>query len=203
MPYNPQQNGVAERKKRTICEATKAMMFDQDLPNSLWAEATSTAVYIQNRCPHEILKDNTPEEVFSGIKLEVGHLRIFECPMYIHVRKEKRTKMKPLGKKGFFVRFNENSKAYRIYVPGQTKIEVRRDVTFHEEAAFKKSRELQHESETVQPASPSSENEERDDQREEPREGPSNEPLEPVEVLERNLEEPPTKRKPGWLKEIV
>jgi hypothetical protein len=48
MPYNPQQNGVAERKNRTICEAAKAMMFDQDLPNSLWAEATSTAVYIQN-----------------------------------------------------------------------------------------------------------------------------------------------------------
>jgi hypothetical protein len=46
VPYNPQQNGVAERKNRTICEAAKAMRFDQDLPNSLWAEATSTAVYI-------------------------------------------------------------------------------------------------------------------------------------------------------------
>jgi hypothetical protein len=76
-------------------------------------------------------------------------------------------------------------------------------VTFHEEAAFKKSRELQQESEAVQPASPSSENEESDDQREEPREGPSNKPLEPAEVLERTLEEPPVKRKPGWLKEIV
>jgi hypothetical protein len=46
MPYNPQKNGVAERKNKTICEATKAMMFDQDLPNSLWEEATSTVVYI-------------------------------------------------------------------------------------------------------------------------------------------------------------
>jgi hypothetical protein len=54
-----------------------------------------------------------------------------------------------------------------------------------------------------QPASPSSENEESDDQREEPREGPSNEPLESAEVLERTLEEPPAKRKLGWLKEIV
>jgi hypothetical protein len=44
VPYNPQQNGVAERKNRTICEATKAMMFDQDLPNSLWAKATFTTV---------------------------------------------------------------------------------------------------------------------------------------------------------------
>jgi hypothetical protein len=97
VPYNPQQNGVAERKNKTICEATKAMMFDQDLPNSLWAEATSTVVHIQNRCPRAIFKDKTPEEVFSGIKPEVGHLRIFECPVYIHVPKEKRTKMEPLG----------------------------------------------------------------------------------------------------------
>jgi transposase InsO family protein len=46
MPYNPQQNGVVERKNKTICEAMKEMMFDQDLPNYLWEEATSTVVYI-------------------------------------------------------------------------------------------------------------------------------------------------------------
>ena len=81
VPYNPQQNGVAERKNRTICEAAKAMMFDQDLPNSLWVEATGTTVYIQNRCPHAILEDKTPEEAFSSKKPEVGHLRVFECPV--------------------------------------------------------------------------------------------------------------------------
>ena len=56
-------------------------------------------------------------------------------------------------------------------------------MTFHEEVAFNKSRELQQESEAVQPSSPSSENEESDDQREEPHEGPSNDPLELSEVL--------------------
>jgi hypothetical protein len=178
------------------------MMFDQDLPNSLWAEATSTAVYIQNMCPHAILKDKTPEEVFSVIKPEVGYLRIFGSPVYIHVPKEKRTKMEPSGKKGAFVGYNENSKAYRIYVPGQRQIEVSRDVTFNEKVAFKKSKELQ-DSEAVHPASLSSESEDSNVQREEPHEGPSDEPLEPAEELERTLEEPPAKRKPGWLKETM
>jgi hypothetical protein len=68
--YNPQKNGVVERKNRTICEVAKEMMFDQDLPNSLWAEATSTAVYIQNKCPHAILKDKTPEESSQGSNLK-------------------------------------------------------------------------------------------------------------------------------------
>jgi hypothetical protein len=176
MPYNPQQNGVVERKNRTICEAVKEMMFDQDLPNSLWAEATSTSMYNQNRCPHVVLKEKTHEEVYSGIKPEVGHLRIFGCPVYIHVPKEKRTNMEPSGKKGVFVGYSENSKDYMIYVPSQRQIEVRRYVDFHEEVAFKKSREIQQELEAVQLASPSFENDESDDQREEPHEGPSNEP---------------------------
>jgi hypothetical protein len=179
------------------------MMFDQDLPNSLWEEATSIVVYIQNRFPHSILKEKSLEEVFSRIKPEVGNLRIFGCPVYIHVPKEKRTKMEPSGKKGVFVGYSENSKAYMIYVPSQRKIEVSRDVTFREEVAFKKSRELRQESKAVHPASPSSENENSDDQREEPPEGPINEPLEPAKVLEITLEEPPAKMKPRWFKEIV
>jgi hypothetical protein len=73
---------------KTICEAAEAMLFNQDLPNSLWAEATDTTVYIQNRCLHAILENETPGEAFSGKKPEVGHLGVFECPGYIHVPKK-------------------------------------------------------------------------------------------------------------------
>jgi hypothetical protein len=135
--YNPPQNGVVERKNRTICEVARAMMYDQNLLLSLWAEATGTAVYIQNRCPHKALEAKTPEEVFTGMKPSVDHLRIFGSLVYIHIPKEKRTKLKPSGKKGTFVGYSETSKAYKIYIPGQKFIEVSRDVTFHEEPAFR------------------------------------------------------------------
>ena len=62
-PYNPQQNGVVERKSRTIMEATKAMLHDQDLLMHLWEEATCIAVYVQNHTLHRVLEKKTLEEV--------------------------------------------------------------------------------------------------------------------------------------------
>jgi hypothetical protein len=69
----------------------------------------------------------------------VKNLRIFGCPVYFHIPKDKMNKLEPLGKKGIFMGYSESSKAYRIYIPKQHKIEVSRDVTFNENMAFKKS----------------------------------------------------------------
>ena len=111
VPYNPQQNGVAERKNRTICEAAKAMLTDLDLPLSLWVEVAYTAVYIQNRSPHAIMGEKT-QEVFTGKKPVVDHMRIFGTPVYVHVPKEKTNKLEPSGKKGIFVGYRDCPKAY-------------------------------------------------------------------------------------------
>jgi hypothetical protein len=68
-------------------------------------------------------------------------LRIFGCLIYIHVPKDKRKKLEPSGKKGIFVGYSESSKAYRIYVPSQQKVETSRDVTFNENTTFNRSRQ--------------------------------------------------------------
>ena len=121
-------------------EAARTMLHDQDLPMHLWEEATRTTVYVQNRTPHRVLKNKTPEEVFSGKKPEFNHLRIFGCPVYIQISKEKRTKLDPSRKKGIFVGYSESSKDYRIYFLGLKKIDIRRDVTFDDDSAYNKSR---------------------------------------------------------------
>ena len=87
-------------------------------------------MYVQNHTPHRVLENKTHEDVFSSKKLEVNHLRIFGCSMYIHIPKVKRTKLDPSGKKGIFVGYSESSKAYRIYFPGFKNINISRDVTF-------------------------------------------------------------------------
>ena len=103
-------------------------------------EAARIALYVQNRTPHRVLENKTPEEVFSGKKPEVIHLRIFSCPVYIHIPKEKRTKLDPSGKKAIFVVYSKSLKAYKIYFPGYNKIDISRDVTFDEETCYNKSR---------------------------------------------------------------
>ena len=58
----------------------------------LWDEASIVVVYVQNRLSHNALEFKTPEEMYTGKKPEVSHLKIFGCPVYVHILKEKRTK---------------------------------------------------------------------------------------------------------------
>jgi hypothetical protein len=106
----------------------------------LWEEATMTTVYVHNRFPHNALGLKTPEKFFTRKKLEVIHLKIFGCPVFTHIPKEKRNKLEPSRNKGIFVGYCEVSKAFKIYIPGHRHIEISRDVTFDEEATLKKSR---------------------------------------------------------------
>ncbi|GKC09911.1 putative ribonuclease H-like domain-containing protein [Tanacetum coccineum] len=79
----PQQNGVAERKNRTLIEAARTMLADSKLPTTFWAEAVSTACYVQNRVlivkPH----NKTPYELFRGFKPAIGFMKPFGCHVTI------------------------------------------------------------------------------------------------------------------------
>ncbi|GJV65174.1 retrovirus-related pol polyprotein from transposon TNT 1-94, partial [Tanacetum coccineum] len=79
----PQQNGVAERKNKTLIEAARTMLADSKLPTTLWTEAVNTACYVQNRVlvikPH----NKTPYELFLGRKHVLSFMRPFGCPATI------------------------------------------------------------------------------------------------------------------------
>jgi len=74
VPYNLEQNGVVDRKNRSIEESVSAMLHDRDLPKLLWGGASKTIVYVQNRSPHKSLDNMTPEEAFTRNKPSVYHL---------------------------------------------------------------------------------------------------------------------------------
>ena len=78
--------------------------------------------------------------MYTGKKTEVSHLNIFGCPVYVHILKEKRTKLDPSGNKGIFVGYCEVSKSFRIYISRFHHIEISMDVTFDEETTLNKYR---------------------------------------------------------------
>ena len=76
-PYNPPQNGVAERKNRSLMEMARCMVKSQALPHSFWLEAVMCATYVLNRCPTKALQSITPYEAWHDRKPSIGHMHVF------------------------------------------------------------------------------------------------------------------------------
>ena len=90
--YTPQQNGVSERRNRTIVEIIWTMINEKRLPKYFWVKVVDTTNHILNRCQPKALKDYTPFEALSEIKPSICHFNIFGCICYAHAPAEKRTK---------------------------------------------------------------------------------------------------------------
>ena len=73
VPKSPKQNGVVERLNRTLGVMTRSMLSGSILPKKFWAEAMSTAAYLQNQSPTKVVKGMTPYEAFHGNKLNGSH----------------------------------------------------------------------------------------------------------------------------------
>jgi hypothetical protein len=95
---------LIRRKNKTIIKEINATIHDQNISMILWAEACMTP-YMS---PQQILKNITLKESFTGVKPKIEHFRIFGCPVYFHIPKEKRSKQDPSGRKGIFVGYNES-----------------------------------------------------------------------------------------------
>lgn len=133
--YTPQQNGVAERANRTIVEMARCMLISSKLPESLWAEAVNTAVYLRNRSPTSLLM-KTPYEMWSGVKPAVYHLRIFGCRAFALDKRPGKSKFAAKSVECTMVGYSPESKAYRLYVKTSRKIIKSRDVKFFENSGL-------------------------------------------------------------------
>ena len=70
----------------------RSMLAGSILPQKLWAEAMSTAVYLRNQSPTKAVKGMTPHEAFHGNKPNVKHLRVFGCVAFAHMAKDEQKK---------------------------------------------------------------------------------------------------------------
>nr|GFC42567.1 hypothetical protein [Tanacetum cinerariifolium] len=111
---NPQQNGVVERKNRTLVEAVRTMLIFSHAPLFLWAEAIATTCYTQNH---------------------ISYLHVFGALCYPKNDREDIGKLVAKGDIGFFIGYSANYVAYRVYNWRTRKIMETMNVTFDELSA--------------------------------------------------------------------
>ncbi|GJT04069.1 retrovirus-related pol polyprotein from transposon TNT 1-94 [Tanacetum coccineum] len=127
-----QQNGVAERKNRTLIEAARTMLADSKLPTTFWAEAVNTACYVQNRVLVTKPHNKTPYEIFFGRKPALGFMRPFGCLVTILNTIDHLGKFDGKDDEGLFVGYSINSKAFRVFNSRTRIVEENLHVQFSE-----------------------------------------------------------------------
>jgi transposase InsO family protein len=111
----PQQNGVVERKNRTVQEMARTMLMDSKLTDIFWTQAVHTTVHIQNRVMLRNNTDKTPYELWKGRPANVKHFRVFGSKCYIKREDGRMGKFDSRVDKGILVGYSSTRKAYKCY----------------------------------------------------------------------------------------
>ncbi|KAJ9561989.1 hypothetical protein OSB04_007149 [Centaurea solstitialis] len=111
----PQQNGVVERRNRTLVEAARTMLAYSKLPMFLWAEAVDTACYTQNRSIVNNRFGKTPYELINNQVPNIAHFRVFGCRCFVMNDREDRHKLQEKSDEAIFIGYSKNSIAFRVY----------------------------------------------------------------------------------------
>nr|GEU60260.1 retrovirus-related Pol polyprotein from transposon TNT 1-94 [Tanacetum cinerariifolium] len=128
----PHQNGVAERRNKTLIKATRTMLADSKLLTIFWAEAVNTACYVHNRVlvvkPH----NKTPYELFRGRSPALSFMKPFGCHVTILNTLDNLGKFDGKADEGYFVRYSMHSKAFRVYNIRTRRVEENLHIEFLE-----------------------------------------------------------------------
>ncbi|KAJ9542691.1 hypothetical protein OSB04_029197 [Centaurea solstitialis] len=111
----PQQNGVVERKNRTLVEAARTMLTFSKLPLHFWAEAVASACFTQNRSLITKRFMKTTYELVYNRPPSIKFFRVFGCECYVKNDKDNLDKFSPKGDEGVFIGYAKDSPSYRVY----------------------------------------------------------------------------------------
>ena len=114
MPRTPQQNGIAEKRNRTLMDMVRSMLSNSTLLLSLWMYTLKTAIYLLNPAPSKAVP-KTPFELWTRRELSLRHLHVWDCPAEARVHNPHENKLNLRIISGYFIGYPEKSKWFRFY----------------------------------------------------------------------------------------
>lgn len=130
-PYNPQQNGVAERYNRTLWNMVRSMLTKAVLPPRDWVHAAAAAIYVNNRNFTSAVPV-TPYQALLKKKPDLSHLRVFGCICWapVHIHRKDQNPFEACRFLGYST--NSNSYLVRQLYGGEIRVVSCKDVKFDE-----------------------------------------------------------------------
>ncbi|GJT59603.1 ribonuclease H-like domain-containing protein [Tanacetum coccineum] len=130
----PRQNGVAERRNRTLIEVARTMLVNSKLPTTFWAEVVNVSCYVLNRVLVIKPYNKTPYELIHGRTPLIDFMKPFGCPVTILNTRDNLGKFDGKADEGFFVGYSMVSKAMRVFNKRTRIVEETLNIRFLENA---------------------------------------------------------------------
>ena len=115
------QNGVVERRNKTLLDMVRSMMSYSSLPIPFWGYSLQTVIYILNVVPSKSIQ-KTPLELWNEHKPSLRHFRIWGC--LAHVLKGKTEKLEPCIEVCMFIGYPKGTRGALFYSLSDKKVFV-------------------------------------------------------------------------------
>jgi hypothetical protein len=131
-PTHLKQNGVVERKNRTLLDMARTMLDEYKTLDRFWAEAINIACYSINRLYLHLILKKRSYELLTGKKPNVSYFRVFGSKCFILIKRGRKSKFAPKAIEGFLLGYDSNTRAYRVFNKSTGLVEVSCDIVFDE-----------------------------------------------------------------------
>jgi hypothetical protein len=123
-----QLNGVTERLNRTLLERIRALQHASELPKMLWGEALCHTTWLKNRTATRALDNKTPFEALYGTTPDLSEVQPWGCKVWVH--DDNRSKLDVHAREGWWLSFDIDAWAHKVFWPNSGAISVERNVYF-------------------------------------------------------------------------
>jgi len=132
-PYNPENNGIAERYNQTLVNSAKTLIFWAKMSLDFWSYAVIYANFLYNITPHKNISYLIPNEIFYNKSVDLSKIKVFGCKSYYNNINNKTSKFESNSKEGIFLGLNFENNSFIIMDKIDQKLHLTREAVFLEE----------------------------------------------------------------------